>query len=156
MAFATERTIKAVRKARKCCACSRIIEVGSPAVDWSGTSDGDFHAVSYHVECRDAEIALNRLHETQHDEWIGLDDLEWEDWQYLLDEHPVVAQRLKITQRKIDVTVKEMAECSARWAEIARAKDAERQAALVAASQPGTERSGVDQETILPQTEKGS
>jgi hypothetical protein len=30
------------------------------------------------------------------------------------------------------------------------------QAAREDASQPGTERSGVNQETILPQTEKGS
>jgi hypothetical protein len=109
VSFATERTIKSVRKARKCRACRRQIEVGNPAVDWSGTTDGEFQAVSYHVECRAAEIALNRLAGTQYgDEWMGLDDMEWEDWQFILDDHPTVAGRLGITQKRINITVAEM------------------------------------------------
>ena len=118
MSFSNERTIKAVRKARKCCACNRQIEVGSPAVDWSGMNEGEFDAVSYHVECRAAEVALNRLAETQWDEWMGLADLEWEDWQFILDDHPTVAGRLGITQAKINETVTEMEACRKRWAEV--------------------------------------
>jgi len=125
MGFANERTVRAVRKARQCCACGLQIETGSPAVDWSGTSDGDFHAVSYHVECRAAEIALNKLNDTQWDEWTGLDDMEWEDWQFILDDHPVVAARLKITQARIDKVEREQAACRAAWAEVARKRDAE-------------------------------
>ena len=114
--FFGERTVKSVRKARRCCACGQMIEVGSSAIDWSGLHEGVFEAVSYHVECRAAEIALNRLNETQYDEWIGLADLEWEDWQFILDDHPTVAARLGLTQAKIDVTVAEMAECRRAWA----------------------------------------
>jgi len=113
MTFTTERVIAKVRKERKCEACRQAIEVGSPAIDWSGTTDGDFSHVSFHPECRAAEIALNKAAGTDWDEWFGLSEMEWEDWQFILDDHPVVAARVGITQAKIDEVEADQAACRA-------------------------------------------
>jgi hypothetical protein len=95
--FSSEVAIKAVRKQHGCDACAQLIEVGSPAVRWSGKGDGEFHSVIYHTECRAAEIALNRLHGTFPDEWINIcygREAEDDDW--LRSEWPLVASRLGI------------------------------------------------------------
>ena len=99
MAFSEERTIKSVRKARPCCACNRMIEVGSPAVDWSGTHEGDFCHVSYHADCRAAEVAVNTVNQTFWDEWIGLQDLETDDYPLIIQDFPEVAGRLGINPK---------------------------------------------------------
>ena len=101
MSFYRETHVKAVRKARPCIGCGRRIEVGSPALDASGHYDGEFWAATYHVECRAAEIALNSLHGLYHDEWMALSDIEWDDWDWLLVEYPVVAARMGITAEKL-------------------------------------------------------
>lgn len=101
MGFASETEHKA-RKAHKCDACNRAIEVGTTYTRWAGTTDGDFSEAKYHAECRAAEIAFNKLIGTDWDEWMGLDDAEADDWPWFLEEHPVVAVRLGITQAKYD------------------------------------------------------
>ena len=73
-----------------------MIEVNEPAVNWSGLTDGDFSTVYYHPECRIAEIAINNLHRTFGDEWMGLHEIDDEDRPWLREEHPVVAQRMGI------------------------------------------------------------
>ncbi|RVT93739.1 hypothetical protein [Sphingomonas crocodyli] len=113
MSFATESNIKAVRKARRCFGCSVTIEVGEPAVSSVGMSDGDFYANTYHPDCREAEIALNRLRETGWvDDWSCLYDIEWEDWRWLVEEWPAVAARKGITLAKVEETE---AEHAAMW-----------------------------------------
>lgn len=94
MSFASTRTVKAVRKAHKCVGCDRMIEIGQPAERWSGMTDGDFASVIYHVDCRAAEIELNKLASTDWDEWMGLADIEDDDWDWLIEEYPAVAARM--------------------------------------------------------------
>lgn len=117
MSFASERTVKSVRKARACDGCGQLIEVGSPAVVWTGTTDGDFGTADFHVECRAAEIGINKLAGTTWGEWYGLADLETDDWPYLLSDHPVVAARFGITQARIDRVERERVESARRWKE---------------------------------------
>lgn len=98
MSFLSERTVKATRKPHHCGACETIIETGSPAARWVGLSEGQFTVITYHPDCRDAEIALNTLHGTWgSDEWIGLWDLEHDDIPWLLETFPTVAARKHLT-----------------------------------------------------------
>ena len=96
MAFASETTVKAVRKRHRCDGCNRFIEIGEPATRWSGMTDGDFAAVIYHPDCRQAEVDMN-LHIMGHqygDDWCGLSDIEDEDRPWLLGSYPAVAERM--------------------------------------------------------------
>ncbi len=104
MEFVTELTVKVVRKARPCAACSKTVEVGNSAVSWAGKVDGEFGFATYHPECRQAEVDLNKLHGTHLDpaDWFGLDYIEPDDHAWLLDKHPVVAARLGITNESIE------------------------------------------------------
>lgn len=102
MTFYRERQIKSVRKARRCTGCSDLIAVGQPALDCSGHYDGDFWSATFHSDCRAAELGLNKLHDTMHDEWMSLDDMEWEDWPWLIEEFPAVAARMNITTEKYE------------------------------------------------------
>jgi len=71
-------------------------------VRWAGMTDGDFGTLGYHPECREAEIELNKLHGTwSSDEWIALWDFDWEDARWLLEEHPIVAERKGVTVEKL-------------------------------------------------------
>jgi hypothetical protein len=95
--FSNEWTVKAGRVRKTCLACPVKIDIGQPAVNWAGMNDGDFTAVSYHPECRAAEIAFNELRGTYGDDWGGLDEMEPEDRAWLIAEHPIVAARMNIT-----------------------------------------------------------
>lgn len=122
MSFYRERPVKAVRKPRRCVACGTRIEVGQPALDCSGHYDGDFWSATYHVECRRAEEGLNKLHDTSwSDEWMDLGDcMEWEDWPWLIEEHPVVADRMNITTARFEEVQAEQERVRAAWSEIDR------------------------------------
>jgi hypothetical protein len=96
MTFMRENTVKAVRKPAHCWSCAGMIEVGQPAVRYAGISDGEFVAAAYHVECRTAEVAFNELRGTYGDEWGGLDEMEREDHEWLIAEHPIAAAHMGI------------------------------------------------------------
>lgn len=134
MSFVSEKVVKSVRKARHCDACSQMVEVGRPAVRWAGVQDGQFGHVLYHPECRAAEIALNKLHGTHlcHDDWMDLRDMDWEDWRWLVEEHPVVAARKGITLGQVEETEREQEECRKAWIEIDRRRAEEAKAARAA------------------------
>lgn len=91
MSFSTEETRKA-RKSHRCCACSKMVEVGTRYVRWVGTEDG-FQSEAYHTDCRAAEIAYNRLAGVDYYDWYSLADIEDEDFDWLCDEFPDVAAR---------------------------------------------------------------
>lgn len=111
MGFANE-TEHTARKEHRCDACNQRINAGSRYVRWAGTTDGDFSEAKYHLECRQAEIALNKLAGTDWDEWMGLDDMEADDWPWLLADYPVVATRCGVTQTKYDEAIAERARCA--------------------------------------------
>ncbi|AXK43883.1 hypothetical protein [Erythrobacter aureus] len=103
MEFINELAVKVVRKARPCAACSTTVQVGDSAVSWAGKVDGEFGFALYHPECRQAEMDLNKLHGTHLHaaDWFGLDDIEPDDHEWLLEKHPVVAARMGITSESI-------------------------------------------------------
>jgi hypothetical protein len=120
VSFYSEKPIKAVRKARACHGCGRRIEVGEPAIGCAGHYDGEFWSGAYHGDCRKAEIELNDLHEVRHgDEWMNLgDDMEWEDWPWLVAEFPGVASRMKITIERFNEVRDERERVRKAWSEI--------------------------------------
>lgn len=121
MSFASEHAIKAVRKRHRCDGCNRHIEVGSPATRWAGMTDGDFGTAIYHPECRDAEVAYNydALGYQYGNDWWPLYDIEREDWPWLREAHPAVADRMNIL-----VSVSDAREHSSpRQVESARSRD---------------------------------
>ncbi len=96
MSFTREWTVKAVRKDHRCDVCNHVITIGSPAVRWTGLTDGDFGACIFHPDCRDAEIELNRLAGGNADEWYRLDDEPRRELTWLWRAHPGVAKRLRV------------------------------------------------------------
>ena len=121
MSFYSEQPIKAIRKARACDGCGSALIVGEPALKCSGNHDG-FWSGAYHHECREAECALNKLHDIWGgDDWMSLcSDMEWDDYPWLIAEHPVVAERMKITTERYEKIRDEHERCRAAWAEIDR------------------------------------
>jgi hypothetical protein len=103
VSFVTEKTVRAVRKARACEACGTVVNAGETAISWAGVVEGEFSASLFHPECRAAEIALNHLHDVRWgDDWMGLRfDMEPEDHPWLLADHPIVAARMGITAETI-------------------------------------------------------
>lgn len=102
MAFINERTIKATRKRHLCIACDKFIEIGEPAVNWAGVTDGDFSSVHYHPECRAAEIDYNHeyLGGGWPDEWACLRDCEPDDRPWIKANHPIAYLRMCRTREQ--------------------------------------------------------
>lgn len=102
MSFIDERYIKATRKRHVCNACDKWIEVGEAAVHWVGVTDGDFGCAYYHPDCREAEVAYNRLRGYRFgDDWFRLcEDAEPEDYSWLKSEHPIPYKRMLMTREQ--------------------------------------------------------
>lgn len=121
MSFYDEREIKAIRKPRNCDGCGRTMEVGVPALRCSGVGDEGFWYATYHRECRKAEEALNELHDWRAgDDWMILSDLDWEDWPWLIEDFPEIAERMKITTERFEKVQAEQERARKVWAEIDR------------------------------------
>jgi len=128
MSFYNERTIKSVRKARPCLGCGIQIDIGETALGCAGYYDGNFWSGAYHHDCRAAEEALNGLHDVwSGDEWMNLgNNMEWEDWPWLIEEFPTVAARMKITTERFEGVRDERERVRKAWAEIDAKRRAER------------------------------
>lgn len=114
MSFVSETT-HAARKPHICDGCGKGIVVGEKYTKWAGITDGCFGTAKYHEECRAAEIALNSLHGTHSDEWLGLQDMEVDDWPWLFEDYPAVADRMKITAQRYNEEMAERARIEAAW-----------------------------------------
>jgi len=93
MSFAGE-TFPVAAKDHRCDECGHTISKGERYSSWAGVNDGEFQTCKSHRDCRDAVVALNKLCETQHDEWMGLSDIEIDDREWLCEDFPAVAARL--------------------------------------------------------------
>lgn len=122
--FYSEKIVS-VRKPRPCEGCGQMIGKGERALTYSGKFDGDFGSFTLHPECRVAELAWNKMADTYADEFVGLSELEPDDWQWLLDEHPIVAARKNVTPERI---VEHKAEQQRMW-EYRMAESRKREAA---------------------------
>jgi len=117
VSFYNERPIKAIRKSRPCEGCNVRLETGEPALGCAGIGYDGFWAAAYHAECRAAEIALNLLHRTRDYEWMNLSaDMEWEDWPWLIEKHPLVADRMGVTTAKFEAVRNERERVRLAWA----------------------------------------
>lgn len=95
MTILSETRVKATRKQHQCDACLQSIVKGSPAVRWSGISDGEFQSGIFHPDCREAELALNDcLGWYPGDDWTPLHNIESDDLLWLEQEHPTVFARM--------------------------------------------------------------
>lgn len=98
----SERTIKAVRKLHVCEQCGRIIPRGFPAQYAFGKYYGDTYSTYTHVECHAAARAYAELNDTWGEDYPWFQhmdrDVDWTDW--LLEHHPIVAERLNIEREE--------------------------------------------------------
>ena len=94
--FFSDRHVKKTKKQHPCIACGEAIPQSSAALYFATKWEGEFYTGYYHIECKEAEIALNDLHGLHglHDEWMNLTDIESEDYAWLRDKYPVVAARI--------------------------------------------------------------
>lgn len=94
--FHNHRTIKATRKRHVCEQCGKWIEAGSPAEYETGSYFGEFYSGHQHVECRAAGIAYAEMSGCWGEDFMWfqhqLEDPDDKAW--LLEHHPVVAERL--------------------------------------------------------------
>ncbi len=121
MSFYRETKIKAVRKARQCCGCCKTIDVGAPAVECASADSEGFWSGTYHAECRAAECAYNELKDYRYgDDWWPLYEIEFDDWPWLIEDFPAVADRMGITAEKYWQAVD-------RYASVWKSKPAEHQ-----------------------------
>ena len=100
MDFYSEKIVK-VRKPRNCDGCGKMLEKGEAALTYSGKFNGDFGSNTLHTDCREAELAYNKMADTNWDEFVGLHELEADDWDWLLADFPTVAARLNVTPERI-------------------------------------------------------
>lgn len=103
----SERQIKATRKAHLCEQCGRQIEAGSPAYYAFGVYYGDTYSQHEHVECRMAARAYAELNDCWEEDYPWFQhmdrDIDWTGW--LLEHHPVVAERLNIEREEEELGV---------------------------------------------------
>lgn len=125
--FYSEKIVK-VRKPRQCAGCCQMIGKGEQALTYSGKFDGEFGSFTLHPECRVAELAWNKMAGTYNDEFVGLSELDADEWQWLLDEHPVVAARMNVTAERIAERAAEQTRMMEWDMEMALKRDAERRA----------------------------
>lgn len=124
MSFYSEKPVKSVRKARPCNGCGVRIEVGETGLGCAGHYDGQFWSALYHHDCRAAEIGLNDINGVRDgDEWMNLgDDMGWEDWPWLIEAFPAVAERMNITTARFVEVEAEQERVRKAWAEIDAAR----------------------------------
>jgi hypothetical protein len=60
-------------------------------------------------------MALNKLSGTDWDEWVGLQDMETDDWPWLIEDFPAIAARMGITQARYDERIEERKRCAEIW-----------------------------------------
>ncbi|MDF0490030.1 hypothetical protein PX554_17990 [Sphingomonas sp. H39-1-10] len=100
MTFISEKPVKSVRKRHCCNACNKLIEVGEPAVNWCGVTDGQFDSSYYHPDCREAEVAYNRDCIETHwsDDWDRLCEAEHDNLPWIKEHWPIPYLRMCMTQ----------------------------------------------------------
>ncbi len=98
----SSKAIKAVRKPHCCEQCNTMIQAGEPAHYDFGIWDGYAFSTWVHPECRAAAheyATLNDLWFEDYPWFQHMDDSEHEHHGWLLEKHPVVAQRLRIPSK---------------------------------------------------------
>jgi hypothetical protein len=99
MSTLSNRQIKAVRKVHVCEQCNRKIDVGSPAQYQFGIWEGEPFGTYVHPECHAAAHAYAELNDLWFEDypWFQfMDNSEHDHHAWLLENHPVVADRLNI------------------------------------------------------------
>lgn len=132
----SEKVVK-IRKPRNCHGCGTLMNKGEEALSYSGKFDGDFGSFTLHTDCREAELAWSKMAGTYADEFVGLGEVEADDWPWLLESYPAVAARMNITAERI---AEHQAERERIWEyhmDQARKREAERLERLAARSGVG-------------------
>ena len=95
MTFHCSRTVKG-RKQHRCEQCGTVIPAGEMQVVSAGSNYGDFYSYRAHVECEDAGKAYATMTGYWGEEytWFQHHDSEIRDWQWMVEDHPIVAARL--------------------------------------------------------------
>lgn len=98
--FHSGRELRATRKPHACEQCGRNIETGSPAYYAAGKYDGYFYTQYEHVECRAAGMAYAEETGLWGEDFTWFQhadsDMRADFGPWLLEHHPIVAERLNI------------------------------------------------------------
>ena len=92
------RVNQRARKHHSCDQCGTAIEPGTVYKRERGVWEGQPYVFKAHTDCEAAAHDLWKLRDLRWDEGINLrSDIEPEDHEWLLAEHPSVAARLRVT-----------------------------------------------------------
>lgn len=96
MTALSEKT-RIARKRYACEGCGTPIHPGHQYTDYRGLYDGSVSTARFHVECREAEIKLNRDNDLYDEEWMPLHEHFSDAGEALLEIlEQVVADRLRL------------------------------------------------------------
>lgn len=98
--FHSSRDIKRTRKQYVCEQCNKMIDAGSPAHYGFGVYEGDTYSTHTHTECHAAACEYAKLNNAYGEEWPWfqhMDNSEFEHAEWLLINHPIVADRLNLS-----------------------------------------------------------
>lgn len=123
--FYSEKVVT-IREPRNCAGCGTMMNKGDQALSYSGRFNGEFGSFSLHTDCREAELAWNKMAGTFADEFVGLGEVEPDDWPWLLESYPTVAARMNITAERIADHQAEQKRMQEWHMEQARKREAER------------------------------
>lgn len=99
--FHTQRSIKATRRDHVCDQCNKPIPKGSPADYGSGKYDGYIYSCYCHVECHAAASEYAEQNGLYGEDWPWFQHMEngeYEHHDWLLEQHPIVAERLGLSR----------------------------------------------------------
>jgi hypothetical protein len=84
------------RKSHQCEQCGTSIPVGEKHLSVAGSYYGDFYDYRVHYECQTAARTYAHIHGLSGEEWPWFQHNENEsgDWQWMVENHPLVAKRL--------------------------------------------------------------
>lgn len=101
--FSVSKIIKATRKPHNCEQCGKAIDVGSTAHYAAGSYYRDFYRYHVHPECEAAGIAYAKMTGCWGEDfmWFQHQLEERDDKLWLLENHPVVAERLGLSMEEI-------------------------------------------------------
>ena len=93
--FHNSKTVK-TKKIHRCEQCGTAIDAGETCTSATGSYCGDFYSYYIHPECEAAGQAYAKLTGYWGEEytWFQHAETEISDWEWMAENHPIVAKRL--------------------------------------------------------------
>lgn len=103
--FHISKVMKRTIEPHECEQCGTIIPPGSATLYSTGRYEGEFYSHHQHLECHEAAHAFATLNDLWNEEYPWFQHMERAEFDldpWLLENHPVVAERLGIERQEVE------------------------------------------------------